>query len=156
MIHNSLSLILMESRPTSAAAQSWAVFRTPSHLNFRRMFWNRIIRAFKEPHFSVSITLEILKAWRLFFFSKWSKLYVVFENWIIIPENVIAFEDKCVGTCWMNFRLLWQEYMWLAVNVLKDAGNISDSTKRRDKQLTFFNINWKLFYKCGCGDLSSV
>ena len=71
-------------------------------------------------------------------------------------ENVLGFEDKCIGTCYMNFHLLWQEYMWLAVNVLKDGGNFSDSTKRDNTQLTLFNINWKLFYKCRCGDLSSV
>ena len=36
--------------------------------------------------------------------------------------------------------------MWSDVNVLKDGPNISDTTKRHDKQLTFSDINGKLAY----------
>ena len=47
-------------------------------------------------------------------------------------ENVFAFEDKYVGAYWVNFYVLWQEYMRSTVNGLKDGLSISDSTKRHD------------------------
>ena len=108
----------------------------------------------KEPHFSESITLEILKAWRWSFFSKWSKYYVHFKNAIITAETVFGFEDKCFGICFRNFCLLWQEYMSSAVNMLKYGPNIWDPTKRHDTQLTLFDINGKFAWK-GCSETGS-
>ena len=89
----------MESWPTSAAVQSWAVFRTPWHVNFPCVFWNRIIVALEEPYFPESITPELLKVWRWSLFSKCSKFYVDLKNAIITQENIFGFEGKCVGTC---------------------------------------------------------
>ena len=146
----------MEGWPTTTDEYTWAVFRTPWHVNFQRVFWNRMFRALKEPSFSGSITLEILKVWRWSFFSKWWKFYLNFKNVIITPENVFGFEDKCVGTCCRNFCLLWQEYMQSTVNVLKDGRNISDRTKRPGTQLPLFNFNGRFTNKCCCAELSSV
>ena len=96
MIHNSLCSILMKSCPTNASVQSWAMFRTLRDVNFRRVFCNRIIRSFKESHFSESITPKILNVWKLSFFWKFSKFYVHLKNAWITPEIIFTFEDKCV------------------------------------------------------------
>ena len=72
------------------------------------------------------------------------------------PENVFGFEDKCVGTCWRNFCLSWQEYMWSDINVSKDDPHISGPTKRYDTELTLFDVNGKLSYNCCCAELSRV
>ena len=140
MIHNSLCLISMESLIKSAAVESWAVFRSPSHVNFERVFWKRMIPPFKEPHLSESKPQKILW-WS--FFSKWSKLYVDLKNAIITRENVFGFEDKCIGTYCQKICLLWQEYMWLGIIWL---GNISDPIKRHDTQLAGSDINVKFAY----------
>ena len=156
MIHNSLCLILMESWPRVGAVQSWAAFRTPWLVNFRRVFWRRKSRAFREPDFLESITPEILKVSRGSFSWKCSKSYVDFKNALITSVNAFGFEDKSVGPCCMNFCLLWQEHMWSSVNVLKGGPNVSDATKRHDTQLTLFDINGKLAYNFCCAELSSV
>ena len=97
-----------------------------------------------------------MNSWRWSIVSKCSKFYVDFKNAKKVSENVFGFEDKCIGTCYRNFSLLWEENMWSAANVLKDGPNISDSTKRHDTQLTFFDINGKLAWKCCRADFSSV
>ena len=134
----------MESSHKRPAVQTSAVFGTTSHFNFQREFWNRIFRAFKEPHFPKSVTPKILKVWRWYFFSKTWKFYVHFKNAIKISQNVFGFLNNCVGTCCGNFSELWQEYMRSTVNVLKDGPNISDKTKRHDTQLALFDINGKI------------
>ena len=88
--------------------------------------------------------------------SKCLKFYVDFKNTIISSKNVYGFADKWVGTGCKNFCLLWREYMWSGVNVLKDGSNISDPTGRHDKQLTYFDINLNLCYKRCCEEWSSV
>ena len=90
-----------------------------------------------------SIAPKILRVWRWSLFLKSSKFYVDFKDAINVSENVFGFEDNCVGTCCGSFSLLWQEYMWLAVNVLKDDPNISDPTKRHDAQIALFDSNGK-------------
>ena len=49
------------------------------------------------------------------FFSKCLKLYVDSKIAIVNWENDFGFEDNWVGTCCVNFSLVWQENMWLAV-----------------------------------------
>ena len=66
----------------------------------------------------------------MFFYWKWWIFYVDFKNAIKVRENIFGFEDNCLGTCCGNFSLLWQEYKWSPVNVLKDGPNISHPTKR--------------------------
>ena len=156
MIPKSLCLILMKSWPASAAVQSWAVRRILWHVNFQRVLWNRIISALKEPHCAESATPEILKVSSWSFFWKCWKFYVDLKNLVKSTENVFYFKNKCVGNCCINFCLLWQEYMWSAVDMLKDAPNISDWTKRHDTQITLFGINAKLAYRCSSAQLSSV
>ena len=95
-------------------------------------------------HFSESIRPEILKLWRVYLFLKSSKFHVDCKNAIKVPENGYGFEDTCVGTCFGNFSLLWQEYLWSAVNVLKDGRHISDRTKRHDTRLTLCDMKEKL------------
>ena len=80
-------------------------------------------------------------------------------SWVALfptTENVFGFADNCVGTCFGNFSLLWQEYMWSADNVLKDGPNISDATKRHNTQLTLFDIKGKFGWKCWSADFNSV
>ena len=81
---------------------------------------------------------------KVIFLKKRSKFYVDFKNAIKVSENVFGFEDNCDGTCCRNFWLLWKEYMWSALNVLKKGPSILDSTKRHDTQLTLFDFNRKL------------
>ena len=105
MIHNSLCLILMETWSTSSAVQSSAVFTTLWHVTVRRVISNRIIRAFKEPHFSESITPEILKLWKWSFFTKCSKFCLSLKNAIITQENSFSFEDKSFGSFGIMTRI---------------------------------------------------
>ena len=86
----------------------------------------------------------MLKLSRSSLFSKSSKFYVDSKNAIKVLENVLSFGDHCVGTCSGNFSPLWQEYMSSAVNVLKGAPHILDTTKRHDTDLTLFDMNEKL------------
>ena len=72
------------------------------------------------------------------------RIFVDFKNAITLPEKIFTIEDICVWICRGNFCQLWQEYMWSAVNVLKDDPNISDLTKRHDTQLNLFDVNGKL------------
>ena len=105
------------------------------------------------PWINNSANIESMK--RMFFFSKCSKFYVDFKNAIKNWENVFCLEVNCVRTCSGNFCLLWEEYMWSAVNVLKDGPNNWYRTKRDDKELTLFDINGKLAWKWCCAHLSS-
>ena len=77
-------------------------------------------------------------------FSKCSKFYGDFENALKLEENLDGFEDTRVSAKCSNFCQSWQEYMWLAVNVLKSATKVSDPPKRHDTQFNLFNINGKL------------
>ena len=69
---------------------------------------------------------------------------IYFKNAKITPETAFGWEDKWVRTCCMKFCLLWEEYMWSAVNVLKYGPNIWNPTKRHDTEVTLFDINGKL------------
>ena len=91
-----------------------------------------------------SITSDILKLWRWFFFSKLSNIYADLVNTIKLAEDVDGFEGKCVWACCEIFCQSWQQYMWSAVNVVKSGPEISDPTKRHDTQLNFFPINGTL------------
>ena len=52
-------------------------------------------------------------------------------------------EENFGWTCWCTFSQLWQEYLWLAVNMLENGPDIWDPTRRHDTQLNFFDINGK-------------
>ena len=80
----------------------------------------------------------------MIFFSKYSILYVDFENEIKFGDNIDGFEDNCVWTCCGTFCQLWVEDMWSTFNVLKSGPKISDPTKRHDTQLNLFDINGTL------------
>ena len=80
----------------------------------------------------------------MIFFSRHSKYYVSFENAIKIEENLDRFEKNSVWTCCRSFCYLWQEYMWLVVNLLKSGPKIRGLTKRHDTQINFFDINGTL------------
>ena len=97
-----------------------------------------------------------IKAMKVTFFSKRSKFYVHFENPEKVPEHIDAFEDNCVWTCSLSFSLLWQEYMWWAVNVLKSDPKISHPTKTHATQLNLCDINSTFAEKCCRADLNSV
>ena len=47
-----------------------------------------------------------------------------------IAVNVEGFWDNGVWTSLRNFSELWQEYMWVAVNMLRESPTISLLTKR--------------------------
>ena len=66
------------------------------------------------------------------YISKCFKFDVDLQNAIKFPENVDGFEDKCVWKCCASFFQLWEERMWLAINVLKSGLKISDPIKRHD------------------------
>ena len=85
-----------------------------------------------------------MEAMKVIFFSKNSKFYVDMYNAIKCEENFDAFKNNFVWSQGANFRQLWQECMWAALNVLKGGPKISDSTKRHEKQLNLFDINRKL------------
>ena len=53
----------------------------------------------------------------MFFFSKYSKFYVDFENALKFFENVDSFKDNFVWSEGFNFSQLWQECLWPAVTV---------------------------------------
>ena len=69
---------------------------------------------------------------------------MTFENAVKFPENVDCFLDICVWTSAVNFCQLWEECMWVAINVLKSGAKISDPTKGHQKQLNLFDINRRL------------
>ena len=81
---------------------------------------------------------------KMIFFSKYSKFYLDFENRIKFPENVDGFEDNYVWTRDVRFCQLREEYIWSAVNLLKNGRKISDATEKHDTQLNFFDINGTL------------
>ena len=60
-----------------------------------------------------------------------------------VHKKLFGFEDNCVLTCCSNYSLLSREYMWAAVNVLKDGPNIWDPARRHDTELNLFDINGK-------------
>ena len=91
-----------------------------------------------------TITSEIHKLWRWFFFFISSKFVVDFKKALKLPENVEGFADHCVWTCCGRFFQLWQEYMWSFVNVVKSCPKISDPIKGDDTQLNLFDINGTL------------
>ena len=93
---------------------------------------------------------------KVIFFSKYSEFYLDFEKLVKLRENVDSFQDNCAWTCSGNFCQLWQKHMCWAVNVLKKCPNISDPTKRHERQLNFFDINEKLAKKYCRADFSSV
>ena len=71
-------------------------------------------------------------------------------------QKIYFFEDNCGSTCCGNFSQLPCEYLWAAGNMLQKAPTISETTKRHDTQLNFFDINGKLAWKCSHADFSSV
>ena len=89
-------------------------------------------------------------------FSKCSKFYVDFQNRIKFSENVDGVGYNCVWICCSSFCQLWQEYMWSAVNVLKNGPKISDPTKRHDTTHNIFDINETLAWDYCRADFSSV
>ena len=77
------------------------------------------------------------------FFEKTPKFFVNFKNAIKLAKNLIHCEENFGWTCWWTFSQLWQEYLWLAVNMLENGPDISDPTRRHDTQLNFLDINGK-------------
>ena len=59
------------------------------------------------------------------------------------PEKVLRFWDKSVWSCWRKFRILRQEYLSLAVNVLANSLKIYDQSKAVFFQLTLPGIHGK-------------
>ena len=78
---------------------------------------------------------------KVIFISKCWNFYVGFENAIEFAKNVDGFEDNCISTCCGSFCQLWEEFMWLAVNVLKNGPKISDPSKRHDTELNS-SVKW--------------
>ena len=81
---------------------------------------------------------------KVIFFLKPFKFYVTFKNAIKLPNNVFGLEDNYGSTCCRNFSQLRQEYLWSAVNMLRNGPKIWDSNKSNDTQLNVFDINGKL------------
>ena len=76
----------------------------------------------------------------IFFWKCW-KSYVDFETQIKLRENIDGFKDYSFWTCCKSFCQLWQEYIWMVVDVLKSGNKISARTKRDDTQLNLFDLN---------------
>ena len=81
---------------------------------------------------------------KMIFLSNFWNFYVDSENAIKFREKFVAFGDNLVWSSAVNFRQLWQECMWAAVNLLKSGPKISDHTKGHHKQLNLFDINIEL------------
>ena len=88
-----------------------------------------------------------IEATKVIFFSKCLKYYVDSENAIKVLEDVDGLDNNCVWTSSRIFCQLWQKYLWSSVTIVKSAPKIPHPTKRRDKQLNFFDIKGKLPWK---------
>ena len=60
------------------------------------------------------------------------------------PEKVFCFKDKGVWTCCVKVCILRQEYLYSAVNVLRNSPNILDLTKAGFFQLNLTQIHRKI------------
>ena len=60
------------------------------------------------------------------------------------PEKVFCFKDKGVWTCCVKVSILRREYVYSAVNVLKNSPNILHLTKADFLQLNLSQINWRI------------
>ena len=107
------------------------------------MFWKRIFRAFREPHYSWSRNSEIFQLWSSSFFSKCSKFDVYLKNGIKIAENVFGFWHNFVQTSCGKISLMRWEYMWSPVKLLKHRPNISDLNKTDVSVLDISHIKAK-------------
>ena len=126
-------------------------------LTFKRCSETRAILAFKQAHFSQSITSKIFKlSSSSFFFTICAWFRVDFQNAIKLWELVFHFQDTCVWTSCREFFQLWGEYMWSAVNVLTNSCNILDLIQKIIFQLNLSWNNAKLGYKFSRADISSV
>ena len=76
--------------------------------------------------------------------SKYSKVYIYFENAIKMPGSVGGFRDNFVWNQAVNFCQLWQECMWALLNMLESSPETSDRTKRRHKQVNLLDITIEL------------
>ena len=112
----------------SAAMESLSVFGSCEHFDSRKVFWNRIFLALRQPHFSRSIISKIFQLWSSSFFWKCSKFYADSENVKKHWEEVFGFKDNGIWMWWGNSSLLWSEFMWSAINVLPKSPEISDLT----------------------------
>ena len=90
------------------------------------------------------------------FFSKYWKFDVEFRNAMKNGEKDFGFWDNIICICGTKFTLLWKEYLWLTVNVLKSCANISNITKSNFLQLSLFQINGTVVQTLCHAYLSSV
>ena len=60
------------------------------------------------------------------------------------PEKFFCFKDNDVGTCSVKVCILRREYVYSAVNVLKNSPNILDLTKADFFQLNLSQIHGKV------------
>ena len=67
-----------------------------------------------------------------------------FQKGIKNPEKVFCFKDNGVWTCCMKVCILRREYVYSAVNVLKNSPNILDLTKADFFQLNLSQIHGKI------------
>ena len=74
---------------------------------------------------------------RVIFFWKRSKFYQHFKNVEKKSGKKIFFWDDCIWICCVKLSLLRREYLWQAVNVLKNSPTILPITKR-----DFFELNF--------------
>ena len=98
----------------------------------------------------------MFKLWSWSFFFIMCKILSKFEKFKKILDNVFGLADNDVWTWCQNLSQLWQEYMWLAVNVLPNNPKISDLTKKDVFWLNLFQINWKVWWKCRGVNVVSV
>ena len=60
------------------------------------------------------------------------------------PEKVFCFKDNRVWTCGLKVCILRREYVYSAVNVLRNSPNILDLTKADFFQLNLSQIHGKI------------
>ena len=120
---------LMENMEKSAAVQVLAVFWT------RNMFTvQRCPKTEAYEHWSNHISRgqylsKCLRYEADIFFQKWAKSCVDSKYVIKIAESVLPFWDNSVSVLCHNFSHLWRQYMWSAVNLLRNSPKIMDLTK---------------------------
>ena len=89
--------------------------------------------------------LEILQLEDSPFYSKCSPFHVDFRDAIKNQENLLYFEDNGVWTFCMKVSILRREYVYSAVNVLKNSPNILDLFKADFFQLNLSKIHGKIW-----------
>ena len=113
---------------------------------FRHLFHHVFrTRNFQNTAANYSVIFKIQQPWGWSFDWKCSEFNIPFKNAEANPENVFCFWDNGITIGCVKFCLLRREFLWWAVNVLRNSLRNLHITKRDFFQLNCLHSDQKIW-----------